>query len=431
MSSKRLWIRGGRVIDPAQGIDRSSDLLIEDGCIAAWDVEGDRDARIIDARGKIVAPGLVDLGTELREPGWEEDETIMTGLGAAVAGGFTSVATLPTTEPPVDTQAGVQFIQHKAQRARMARVHVVATISKGRAGDELAEMGSLAETGAVAFSDADRPVQNAELFRRALQYAQMFDRPIIHYPDVADLSRGGVMHDGVVSMILGLPAIPTEAEDVMVSRDLRLAEATGGRLHLASISTAGSVELIRRFKSRGNRATCSVSTANLGPTDDRLRSFDSSLKVRPPLRSEEHVAACIEGLRDGTIDLISSGHAPRAEEKKMRELDQAPFGMSGLETALAVCITTLIRPGHLEWLGLFDKFSHRPAQVLGVTGGSLEVGKPADVVVVDPESPWQVQPVAFRSKCRATPWSGETLYGRVGHTIVGGRVVFERDATAD
>ena len=431
MSLRPIWIEGGRVVDPARGIDGESDLLIEGGRIAAWDASRPDDAVVLDARGKIVAPGLVDLATELREPGWEEDETIITGLAAAVAGGYTSVATLPTTEPPVDSQAGVQFVQHKAQHAGLAKVHVIAAISKGRQGEELAEMGALAETGAVAFSDADRPVQNAALFRRALQYAQMFDRPVIQHPEVVDLSRGGVMHDGIVSTILGLPSIPTEAEDVMVSRDLRLAEATGGRLHLASISTAGSVELIRRFKSRGNEATCSVAVANLGATDEAIRSFDSRFKVRPPLRSAEHIAACIEGLRDGTIDVITCGHSPRAAEKKMRELDQAPFGMSGLETALAACVTTLVKPGHLSWLDLIDKLSRRPATVLGIQAGSLEPGSPGDVVVIDPETEWKVRPASFQSKCRSTPWEGATLQARVVWTIVSGKVVYERHGTSD
>ena len=291
---------------------------------------------MIDAAGKIVAPGLIDMHVQLREPGCEEDETIETGTAAALAGGFTSIACMPETEPPIDTQAGVEFVRQQAARADNCNVFVVACVSKNREGKELAEIGPLVEAGAVAFSDGMRPVHNAELLRRALEYCLMFDKPILNHPEVRELTHGGVMHEGRVSLVLGLAGMPAAAEDVMTSRDIRLAEATGGRLHLLNVSTRRSVDLIRRGKQRRVRSRRGVAAINFTLTDESLRSFDSNYKMNPPLRSHEHVEACIAGLEDGTIDVISSGHAPRAVEKKMRELDLAPFGMVGLETTLAL-----------------------------------------------------------------------------------------------
>ncbi len=424
--SQRLLIRGGRVIDPSQRKDRNADLLIDEGRIAAWDPGTVDDAEVFDATGWIVAPGLVELHAELREPGWEEDETIESGLQAAVRGGFTSVACLPNTRPPIDTAAGVQFVQAKARQSRLAKVHVIACISQNREGQQLAEIGGLAETGAVAFCDADHPVQNAALFRRALQYCQMFDRPVFNFPNVEELSSGGVMHEGLVSTILGLPSIPAAAEDVMTGRDLRLAEATGGRLHLANISSAGSVELIRRFKARGIPVTASTSIVHCVLTDETLRSFETRFKIHPPLRTAEDMESCISALIDGTIDVISSGHAPRAAEKKMLELDRAPFGMSGLETCLSLAATHLVRTGRLDWLTLLDRLSTRPAQVLGIEAGSLKEGAPADIVAIDPQAEWVVNPDEFASRCTSSPVAGERLYGQVAATWVDGRLVYQR-----
>jgi dihydroorotase len=417
-----LVITGGRVVCPAQGLDRVTNVLIENGRIVAFDASAIGDAEVIDAAGKIVAPGLVDLTTQLREPGCEEDETIETGTAAALAGGYTSIACLPETEPPIDTPAGVEFVRQKAARARNCHVFVVGCVSQERAGQQLAEIGSLVEAGAVAFSDGTRPIQNPDVLRRALEYCLMFDKPILSHPEACELSQSGVMHEGRVSMVLGLPGMPAAAEDVMTSRDIRLAEATGGKLHLLTVSSAGSIDLIRRSKARAVMITAGVAAINFALTDELLRSFDSDLKLNPPLRSIEHVEACIAGLQDGTIDVIASGHAPRATEKKMQELDLAPFGMSALETTLALTITKLIEPGKLDWPTAIKKLSLNPARVLGLKKGTLRIGADADLVIIDPQARWKVDPRNFRSKSGNTPLAGMQLMGRAAQTIVSGEV---------
>ncbi len=418
----RLWIRDGRVIDPASGQDRQSSLLIDDGRIAAWDVTSAEAEQVVDARGLIVAPGLIDLHCELREPGFEEDETIHALTRAALRGGFTSVVCIPETDPPVDTQAGVEFVRQKAARAGHCHVLVVACVSKNREGRELAEIGTLVEAGAIAFSDGSRSIQNSELLRRALEYCRMFDKPILNHPDVVELSQRGVMHEGLVSMVLGLPGIPAEAEDVMTSRDLRLAESTGGKLHLLSISTAGSVDLVRRAKSRGVRVTADVTIAHLVFSDEKLRTFDSQFKLQPPLRAAEDVQACLEGIKDGTIDAISSGHAPRAREKKMLELDIAPPGMVALETTLSMVVTYLIRPGYLSWLEALEKLTIGPARVLGISRGTLAVGAPADLVLIDPDFRWTVDPARLASTSANTPLVGSQLIGAARYVVLDGRL---------
>jgi dihydroorotase len=416
----KILITGGRVICPAQGWDRVTNLLIEGGNIAAIDAQPQGDEGVIDAAGKIVAPGLVDFHTQLREPGCEEDETIESGTAAALAGGYTSIACLPETEPPIDTPAGVEFVRQKAARANHCHVFVVGCISKNREGKELAEIGSLVEAGAVAFSDGLRPVQNPELLRRALEYCLMFDKPIFSHPEALELSRGGVMHEGRVSLVLGLTGMPVAAEDVMTSRDIRLAETTGGRLHLLNLSSALSIDLVRRNKHRKLPITAGVAAINFALTDESLRAFDSQCKVNPPLRSQDHVDACIAGLKDGTLDVIASGHAPRAAEKTMQELDVAPFGITSLETTLALVVSRLIEPGHLDWPTALAKLTCNPARILGLKKGTLRIGADADVVVIDPAARWTVDPHRFRSKSANTPLAGMTLTGRIAHVIVGG-----------
>lgn len=417
----RILIENGRVIDPSQKLDRVTNLLVDEGRIAAYGAQATRNERVISAGGKIVSPGLVDLHVQLREPGREVDETIETGTAAAVAGGFTSILCLPNTEPPIDSLASVEFIRQKAARAGNCHVYVAGCVSKDRAGKELAEIGSLVEAGAVAFTDAPRGIQNAELLRRALEYCLMFDKPILNHPEVLELSHDGVMHEGTVSMVLGLEGMPTVAEDVMTSRDLRLAEATGGRLHLLNVSSHGSVDLIRRVKSRGVNVSAGVCMYNLVLTDDCLKTFNSNYKVDPPLRSQEHVEACLQGLKDGTIDVISSAHAPRASEKKMLELDQAPFGMVGLETLLGLVVTKLIQPGHLDWMQALEKLTINPARVLGIPKGTLQIGADADITIIDPNATWTVDPQQFRSKSTNTPFSGWTLQGRAVQVLVNGQ----------
>ncbi len=417
-----ILLEGGRLIDPSQRLDRTTNLLIADGRIAAYDAVATGAEEVIDATGKIVAPGLIDMHVHLREPGREEDETILTGTTAAVAGGFTSIACIPNTEPPVDTQASVEFIQHQAARADQCNVFVVACVSKNREGKELAEMGQLVQAGAVAFSDDGSPVYDAELMRRAIEYCQMFDKPILNHAEVRELTQDGVMHEGLMSMILGLGGMPAVAEDVMTARDIALAEATGGRIHIMHVSSSGSIELIRRAKARGVRVTTEVCPHHFTLTDESLRSFDSNFKMSPPLRGQEHVDACIAAVADDTIDVICTDHAPHAREKKMRELDLAPFGIVGLETALGLVITRLVEPGHLDWSAALAKMTINPARILGINKGTLAIGADADVTVIDPDVLWSVDPASFRSKSVNTPFAGWKLRGRADTVIVSGRV---------
>ncbi|HEV3138135.1 MAG TPA: dihydroorotase [Pirellulales bacterium] len=429
--SPPLLIEGGRVIDPSQGLDRITGVLVDGGRIVALDAVASGQEQVLDASGKIVSPGLIDMHVHLREPGREEDETILTGTSAAVAGGVTSIACIPNTEPPIDTQATVEFIQHQAVRANLCNVFVVACVSKNREGKELAELGQLIQAGAVAFSDDGATVYDAELMRRALEYCRMFDKPILNHAENRELTQGGVMHEGLVSLILGLAGMPSVAEDVMTGRDIALADATGGRVHIMHVSSAGSVDLIRRAKGRGVRVTTEVCPHHFTLTDESLRAFDSNFKMSPPLRSQKHVDACIGGLVDGTIDVICTDHAPHALEKKMRELDQAPFGIVGLETALGLVVTRLIEPGHLDWSTALKKMTINPARILGINKGTLAVGADADITVIDPDVRWTVDPARFRSKSTNTPFAGWKLQGRADTVIVGGRIKYQVSASAE
>ena len=421
-----LLIQNGRVIDPSQPMDRVTNLLVENGRIAGYDVPAGGQSTILDASGKIVAPGLIDMHVHLREPGREEDETIESGTAAALAGGFTSIACVPNTDPPLDSQGAAEFVRHQAARAGNCNVYVIGCVSKNREGKELAEIGQLVAAGAVGFSDDGAPVFDPELMRRAFEYCLMFDKPVLNHAEIRELTQHGVMHEGLISLILGLPGIPAAAEDVMTSRDIALAEATGGRLHMMHVSTSGAVEMIRRAKRRGVRVTAEVTPHHFTLTDESLRSFDSNFKTNPPLRGKDHVAACIAGLADGTIDAIASDHAPHAKEKKMQELDQAPFGIVGLETALGLAITRLVEPGHLDWPNALAKMTINPARILGLPKGTLQVGADADVTIIDPEVRWRVDPAEFRSKSTNTPFGGWELTGRAVAVIVGGEVRFRR-----
>jgi dihydroorotase len=423
-----MLIRGGRVVDPDQGIDRVDDLLIQDGQIVAIGQSGSQPLgkvdETLDASGLIVTPGLIDMHVHLREPGREEDETIESGTRAALAGGFTSVACIPNTEPPTDTQANVEFIRQKAARADTCNVFVVGCVSRDRAGKELAEIGQLVEAGAVAFSDDGSPVYDAELMRRAFEYCRMFDKAILAHEEVLELSRGGVMHEGQVSMALGLKGMPAAAEEVMIGRDIALAEVTGGRLHVMHVSTAHGVELIRQAKRRGVRVTAEACPHHFTLTDESLRGFDSNFKMSPPLRTAADVEGIINGLVDGTIDCIATDHAPHAPEKKLLELDRAPFGILGLETAVGLCVTRLIDAGHIDWLRFVDAISRLPAQILGINRGTLRPGAVADVTLIDPSLQWQVDVSTFASKSINSPFDGWTLKGRAVATIVAGRVKY-------
>ena len=415
----------GRVIDPSQQLDRVCNLRIEAGKITEIGGEAREGDDIFDATGKIVAPGLIDMHVHLREPGREEDETIQTGTLAALHGGFTSVACCPNTVPPIDSQATVEFVQQQALRGGNCNVFVLCCISKNREGKELAELGQLFESGAVACTDDGSPVEDAELTRRAFEYCLMFDKPLLSHAEVTSLTNGAVMHEGKVALQLGLRGMSVAAEDVMVAQDITLAGITGGRLHVMHVSTEGAVGLIRRAKSRGIRVTAEVTPHHLTLTDESLKTYNANFKMSPPLRSREHVEACIEGLRDGTIDVIASDHAPHAAEKKMRELDQAPFGIIGLETMLPIVVTKLIKPGLLDWSSAIEKLSTNPAKILGLTNGTqpkgtLKIGADADITIIDPDKTWTVKAEDFHSKSKNSPYLGWELTGKAVAVFVGG-----------
>lgn len=422
----KILIQNGRVIDPSQELDRVTNLLVADGRIAAYDASPSGNETVIDASGKIVAPGLIDMHVHLREPGFEEAETIATGTAAALAGGFTSIACIPNTDPPIDTQGSVEFIRERAERADHCNVFVTACVSKNREGKELSEIGQLVEAGAVAFTDDGAPVYDAELMRRAFEYCLMFDKAVLNHAEIRELTQRGVMHEGLTSLILGLSGIPAAAEDVMTSRDIALAEATGGCLHIMHVSTINSIDALRRAKARDVRVTAEAAPHHFTLTDECMRTFDSNYKMSPPLRGSEHVEAVIAGLVDGTIDVIASDHAPHAKEKKMQELDQAPFGIVGLETSLGLVITKLIEPGHLDWPMVIRKMSLNPARILRIPKGTLQVGADADITIIDPNVRWTVDAEKFRSKSKNSPFVGWELTGRADTVIVGGRVKFQQ-----
>ena len=420
----QLLIRGGRLVD-ASGLDREADLLVAGGVIAEIGprVSPGQGVEVREARGLLVLPGLCDMHVHLREPGEEDKETVATGAAAAAAGGFTDIACMPNTNPPIDDQGQVRFVRERAAAAGFARVHVIAAITAGRAGEQLTEMAELRAAGAVAFSDDGAPIRSAEIMRRALEYGRMVKAPIINHCEDKDLAGSGAMHEGRVSTELGLPGIPAAAEEVMVARDLILAELTGAHLHLAHLSTRGAVELVRTAKARGVRVTCEVTPHHLILTDEAVRTYDPVTKMNPPLRTGEDVKALRAALADGTIDAIATDHAPHTDHEKELEFDRAPFGVIGLETALGLVMSELVDQGVIDLAGLVRLMSLAPRRILGLPGGMLAPGAPADLVLVDPKSTWQVDPTRFRSRSRNSPFRGYRLRGEVEATIVGGRVV--------
>ena len=422
-----ILIHGGRVVDPANGIDRIARLLVTGGEIAVIDPSDDDipgDANWIDAAGKIVAPGLVDLGTELRQPGREEDETIQTGSNAALAGGYTSLLCCSNTNPVIDSAASVELVTQIAQRVGGVRVYPIACLSKSREAEQMAELAILHEAGAIGFSDSPRSMPNDALLKRALDYCRMFDLPIFDRPEVPGLAEGGVMHDGRVSLVLGLRGLPTEAEDLAIARDVRLAEATKGRLHVGPVSTMGAIDMIGRVKARDIAISASVCPHNLHGSDELLRSFDARYKVHPPMRSSRHMELLQAAVADGTIDAIQTGHMPRAREKKGNDLELAPFGAAALETTLSATATDMVRTGILDWPRAIECLSTNPARIAKLNAGTLSVGTAADVIIIDPATTWTVQPEHFRSKCKSSPMEGRTLHASVSQTIVGGRVLY-------
>ena len=421
----RLWLRGGRIIDPREGRDEIADLVIENGEIAGV---GNRlgeiaDAEIIECDGLIVAPGFIDVHCHLREPGREEVETIATGARAAAAGGFTAVCAMPNTDPVTDNQAAVGFILRQGQRARASRVHPIGAVSVGQKGEALAEFGEMVSAGAVALSDDGKPVVSAHLMRTALEYARTFGVPVVDHCEEPSLAKGWAMNEGVVSARLGLKGLPAEAEEIMVIRDILLARRTGGHVHLAHMSTAGSVELIRWGKDRGIRVTAEVCPHHLTLTEESVIGYDTNAKMSPPLRTEEDVEALREAVADGTIDIIATDHAPHHYDEKEREFADAPNGIVGLETALGVVHTALVREGILGLPTLVERMSTAPARIFGLPGGSLARGSVGDVTVLDPDRRWSVDADRFLSKGRNTPYGGRELIGQAVCTIVDGRVI--------
>jgi dihydroorotase len=423
-----LRIANGRVIDPSQKLDQVTDLWIQDDQVIGIGPQPQYQAdRVLDATAKIVCPGLIDMHVHLREPGREEDETIASGTASALAGGVTSVACMPNTEPALDSQAAAEFVYLQAARAGNTNVFPVGAITKGRQGQELAEIGGLVEGGAVAFTDDGSPVVSAEIMRRALEYCRMFDKAVLDHCEDLELTRDGVMNEGYESMRLGLRGMPAAAEEVMVHRDIALAELTGSRLHIMHVSTAGSVDLIRRARQHGVRVSGEACPHHFTLTDKCLRAFDSNFKMAPPLRTQADVEAIIGGLKDGTLEVIATDHAPHAPEKKMRELTDAPNGIIGLETLLPICILSLIEPGHLTWPQLIEKLTINPARVLGIDRGALRPGAAADVTIIDPAAEWTIDPTTFRSKSRNCPFAGWKVRGRAHAVIVSGQVRFARN----
>jgi dihydroorotase len=419
-----LVIRGGRVLDPASRLDRVCDVRLSDGKVAELG-DGLSGAEEFDARGLLVVPGMVDLHAHLREPGLESEETIATGAAAAVAGGFTSVLAMPNTDPPTEGAAAVANVYLQAAKAGLANVFAVGALTKGRAGKELAELGEMARAGAVAFSDDGDWVASARVMRRALEYARGTGRPVLCHCEETELCAGGMANEGWPSVRLGLAGRPACAEEIAVYRDLRLAEATGARVHICHVSTAGAVELLRAAKRRGAPVTCEATPHHLALTDELLSSYDPALRVNPPLRTEADCRALVEGLADGTIDAIATDHAPHAPEEKELEFAAAPAGIVGLETALGVVLDRLVEPGLVDLGRAVAAMTCGPAAAAGLLPrGTLRLGAPADVTVIDLACRWRVEPERFRSPGRSTPFAGWGLKGRAVLTVVGGRPRF-------
>ncbi|MBN2539005.1 MAG: dihydroorotase [Deltaproteobacteria bacterium] len=426
----KLLLKGGRVIDPSQNIDTITDILIEDGKIALIqkeislpEADSGGDFRIFDLKDTIVTPGLIDMHTHLREPGFEYKETVRTGSEAAVAGGFTSIACMANTNPVNDTRSVTEFILKQARLAAMAQVYPIAAISKGQEGKVLTEFGDLKDAGAVAFSDDGNPVTDSGLMRHALEYAYSFDMPVISHCEDTSLSSGGLMNEGFISTQLGLPGIPGIAEDIMVIRDIRLASYTKTRIHIAHVSTAGSVQAVREAKSAGINVTAETAPHYFTLTDEALREFSTNFKMYPPLRGSDDVEAIKEGLRDGTIDAIASDHAPHSSIEKDVEFEYAANGIIGLETSLPLCLK-LVDEGILTIGQLIEKLSVNPANILKIPKGSLRPGSDADITVIDMHKRWTVDADQFRSKGRNCPFNGWELKGKAVMTIVGGDVKY-------
>jgi dihydroorotase len=431
-----ILIKDGHVIDPANKIDKVADVYIENGRIKSVGqpagspalMRGKTPAKadtIINAKGLVVTPGLIDMHVHLREPGQEDEETIASGSEAAVYGGFTSVAAMPNTDPTVDNEASAEFVYLRAKRTGLANVFPIGAITKGRKGEELAEIGQLVRGGAVAFSDDGAPVRSAEVMRRGLEYAKMFNKPIISHCENKTLTADGVMNEGYISMLLGLRGMPSIAEEIMVYRDITLAELTESRLHIAHITTAKAVELVRQAKKRGARVTAEASPHHLVLTDEYIKTsdFGTNYKMNPPLRTKTDVEAVRKGLKDGTIDVIASDHAPHSPEKKDVEFNVAPFGIIGMESSLAIILTELVHKKVIPLCDVIAALTVNPARILGINKGTLSVGADADITLIDLNKKWTIDPTKFKSKSRNCPFAGWKVQGKAVRVIIGGRLI--------
>lgn len=417
-----ILVRGARIIDPSQQLDAVQDLYLRDGVIVASgrDLGTPEDARVIDAAGLVLAPGLVDVHVHLREPGQEERETIATGAASAAAGGFTAICAMPNTDPVIDNQGAVGFVKAKGDAAGFARVFPIGCVTVGQRGEQLAEFGEMVAAGAVAVSDDGHPIMSSQMMRAALEYARTFGIPVADHCEDMPLAAGGAMHEGIVSLRLGLKGIPAAAEEIHVARDCILAELTGGHVHLCHMSTRGSVELIRRAKEKGLRVTAEAAPHHFTLTHERVGQYDTNAKMNPPLREDADRDAIRQGLADGTLDCIATDHAPHHYDAKEREFDDAPNGIIGLETALSLGFRELVEGGVLTLPILIERMSCAPARLWNLPGGTLRQGGVADLVLFDPAATWTVAPERLHSKSRNTPWAGETLPGVVRMTVVGG-----------
>jgi len=414
--ANKILFRNAKIIDGLTDDSYSSEILIIEGKIAEIKPDvtlpSDFDGKILDLKNKLVFPGFLDLHVHFREPGREDEETLLSGAQAAMAGGFTAVCTMPNTQPVTDNREVIEFIFDE-MKDQLVSVFPIAAITRGQKGDELVEMAELVEAGVVAFSDDGKSVANSLVLRRALEYTRMFDIPIIEHCEDASLAAGGAMHEGFVSTNLGIPGIPAVAEDVVVARNIMLAEYTKSKMHIAHISTKGAVELVRRAKEKGIAVTAEATPHHFALSDETIESFDSNFKMNPPLRSREHNQAIIEGLKDGTIDAIATDHAPHSIEEKDVEFVAAPFGIIGLETALGLVIKKLIQPGVLNWNQVVEKLCLNPYRILGVPEPVIKSGQPANLTIVDPEIKWIVDKTKFKSRSRNTPFHGWELQGRI------------------
>lgn len=427
MSLHSILLKGGWVIDPVNGIDGEADILLEDGHVTQLgpELKVRPGTPVVEVpQGCVLCPGFIDMRVHLSEPGYEHKETVSTGLAAAAAGGFTAVASMPNTEPVNDDAGITGLVLARAAEAELVRVHPVGAVTRGLAGERLAELGELREAGCVAVSNGVRSVADANLMRRVLEYASMCGMAVIDHCEDVLLTQDGVANDGFQAAALGLRGMPSAAEDIFVERDVTLSGMTGAPLHIAHLSTRGALEAVRSGKARDFPVSCEVTPHHLTLTDDRLDGYDTNYKVNPPLREQQDVEALLQGLQDGTIDCIASDHEPHHYDEKLVEFDRAPFGIAGLETVVSICLDRLIHPGYLSLTRLVELLAINPARILGVVGGSLGVGSPADITVLAPDLPVTVNAGEFRSLARNTPFDGWALRGGVAASIVGGRTVY-------